>query len=110
MNKKTSRLRRARRNRAQILRMGKARLTVHRTGQHIYAQVIDAQGGKVVAAASTLQKDVAKDFITRWCRAIATNEGDKFEKEWGLQERVLETPQKRRRGSHAPGNADADSD
>ena len=62
MNKKTSRLRRARRNRAQILRMGKARLTVHRTGQHIYAQVIVAQGGKVVAAASTLQKDVAKDL------------------------------------------------
>ena len=60
MNKKTSRLRRARRNRAQIRRMEKPRLTVHRSGQHIYAQVIAASGDTVVAAASTLQKDVAK--------------------------------------------------
>jgi large subunit ribosomal protein L18 len=56
MNKKTSRLRRARKNRARIRRSGVPRLTVHRSGQHIYAQVIDAD--KVVAAASTVQKDV----------------------------------------------------
>jgi len=31
---------------------------VHRTPRHIYAQVIDQTGGKVVAAASTVQKDV----------------------------------------------------
>ncbi len=58
MNKKTSRLRRARKNRARIRRTGMPRLTVHRSGQHIYAQVIDAE--KVVAVASTVQKDVAK--------------------------------------------------
>ncbi len=56
MNKKTSRLRRARKNRARIARSGMPRLTVHRSGQHIYAQVIDAD--KVVAVASTVQKDV----------------------------------------------------
>ena len=33
---------------------GKPRLSVHRTGKHIYAQIIDDAGGKTVAAASTL--------------------------------------------------------
>jgi large subunit ribosomal protein L18 len=56
--KKVARLRRARKTRAHIQRLGKARLTVHRSGRHIYAQVISPEGGKVIAAASTLQKDV----------------------------------------------------
>ncbi|BBF68864.1 MULTISPECIES: 50S ribosomal protein L18 [Sphingomonadaceae] len=34
------------------------RLSVHRSGRHIYAQVIDDAQGKTVAAASTLDKDV----------------------------------------------------
>jgi large subunit ribosomal protein L18 len=34
------------------------RLSVHRSGRHIYAQVIDDTAGKTVAAASTLEKDV----------------------------------------------------
>jgi large subunit ribosomal protein L18 len=33
---------------------GKPRLSVHRTGRHIYAQIIDDAAGKTVAAASTL--------------------------------------------------------
>jgi large subunit ribosomal protein L18 len=33
------------------------RLSVHRSGRHIYAQVIDDRQGKTVAAASTLEKD-----------------------------------------------------
>lgn len=33
---------------------GKPRLSVHRTGKHIYAQIIDDTEGKTVAAASTL--------------------------------------------------------
>ncbi len=32
----------------------RARLSVHRTGRHIYAQIIDDQNGRTVAAASTL--------------------------------------------------------
>jgi large subunit ribosomal protein L18 len=34
------------------------RLSVHRSGRHIYAQIIDDAAGKTVAAASTLEKDV----------------------------------------------------
>ena len=57
-SKKTARLRRARKARAHIRRLGMPRLTVHRSGQHIYAQVISPDGGNVLAVASTLQKDV----------------------------------------------------
>lgn len=57
MGNKASRIRRAKRARMHIRRLGVPRLTVHRSGQHIYAQVIGTDGN-VVAAASTLQKDV----------------------------------------------------
>lgn len=59
MDKKTARLRRAKKTRAHIRRLGMARLTVHRTGRHIYAQVIAPDGGSVIAAASTMQKDLS---------------------------------------------------
>ncbi len=59
MEKKISRLKRARRGRAKIHELKVMRLSVHRTPQHIYAQVFDPQS-KVVACASTLQKDVAE--------------------------------------------------
>ena len=62
MEKKTARLRRAKKSRAHIRRLGMPRLTVHRSGRHIYAQVISAEGGSVIAAASTLQKDLSGDL------------------------------------------------
>jgi large subunit ribosomal protein L18 len=37
---------------------GRARLSVHRTGRHIYAQVIDDSKGATLASASTLDKGV----------------------------------------------------
>jgi len=58
MDKKSQRLRRARRARSRIREQGVARLTIHRTPRHIYAQVIDARGERVVATASTVQRDV----------------------------------------------------
>jgi large subunit ribosomal protein L18 len=57
--KKAARLRRARKARAHIRRLGRPRLTIFRSGKHIYAQVISSEDGNVIAAASTLQKDVA---------------------------------------------------
>ena len=60
-DKKQSRLRRARRIRAKINRAGDVRLSVHRTSQHIYAQVIDGTGSKVLAATSTLDPVVKKE-------------------------------------------------
>lgn len=52
--KKESRLRRARRARAKIRELGAVRLCVNRTPRHIYAQIISADGGQVLASASTL--------------------------------------------------------
>ncbi len=60
--KKAARLRRARKTRAHIRRLGKPRLTVYRSGRHIYAQVISSEDGNVIAAASTLQKDLKSDL------------------------------------------------
>lgn len=59
--KKVSRLRRAKRSRMKMRELRVARLTVHRTPRHIYAQVIDAEGGKVLAAASTVEKDLRSE-------------------------------------------------
>ena len=51
---------RRRRNRTALrARSGtRPRLSVHRSGKHIYAQVIDDAAGTTVASASTLEKDV----------------------------------------------------
>ena len=57
MDKRASRHRRAKRARMKIRELGMARLTVHRTPRHMYAQVILHDGGdRVVAQASTLDK------------------------------------------------------
>lgn len=58
IGKKTRRLRRAAQVRTRIRERGIARLTVHRTPRHIYAQLTDATGSKVLACASTLQTAV----------------------------------------------------
>lgn len=58
MDKKQSRLRRAARGRAKIRELRAYRLCVHRTSQHIYAQVIAPEGDRVLASASTLDKEV----------------------------------------------------
>ncbi len=55
MNKKEQRLRRATRSRAKIRELKALRLSVHRTAQHIYAQILDTES-RVVAVASTVQK------------------------------------------------------
>ncbi|MGE0114346.1 MAG: 50S ribosomal protein L18 [Steroidobacteraceae bacterium] len=57
MSKKVQRLRRATRSRAKIRELKALRLSVHRTAQHIYAQIFDTES-RVLAAASTVQKAV----------------------------------------------------
>ena len=58
MDKKQTRLRRARRTRSHIKTLGVNRLCIHRTPRHIYAQVIAPEGGVVLVSASTLDKEV----------------------------------------------------
>jgi large subunit ribosomal protein L18 len=60
LDKKQNRLRRARRGRAKIRELKANRLSIHRTPQHIYAQVIGPDGAKVLASASTLEAEVRK--------------------------------------------------
>jgi large subunit ribosomal protein L18 len=62
IDKKTTRQRRARRTRARIALQNIHRLCVHRTPQHIYAQIIAPEGNRVVASASTLTKEVRGDL------------------------------------------------
>lgn len=56
--KKETRLRRARKARLKMRELEVVRLCVYRSSQHIYAQVISADGGKVLASASTLDKEL----------------------------------------------------
>ncbi|TNE63339.1 MAG: 50S ribosomal protein L18 [Alphaproteobacteria bacterium] len=55
--------RRRLRNRTQLRKksFGRPRLSVHRTNQHIYAQIIDDVKGVTLAAASTVEKDLRED-------------------------------------------------
>ncbi len=58
MSKKDKRLKRARKSRAKIKELLVPRLSVHRSGKHIYAQVIDSVEDKVLVSASTVQKAI----------------------------------------------------
>lgn len=56
------RLRRARKTRAKISELKVVRLAMHRTNSHIYAQIIDETGSKVLASASTLEAEVRAEL------------------------------------------------
>jgi large subunit ribosomal protein L18 len=58
LDKNEARLRRARQTRLKIREVGAVRLTVHRTNSHIYAQTTSSAGDKVLAFASTVEKEV----------------------------------------------------
>ncbi|PJE80562.1 50S ribosomal protein L18 [invertebrate metagenome] len=58
IDKKSARLRRARRARNKMLELGNVRLSVHRTPRHMYAQVIAPEGDRVLATASTVEKEL----------------------------------------------------
>ncbi|MBM3354515.1 MAG: 50S ribosomal protein L18 [Betaproteobacteria bacterium] len=58
IDKNAARQRRSRQTRLKIRELGALRLTVHRTNAHIYAQITSAQGDRVFAAASSVEKDL----------------------------------------------------
>ena len=62
MKKAEVRQRRVLRTRRKIASLQATRLCVHRTPRHMYAQIIDASGGKVLASASTLEAEVRKEL------------------------------------------------
>jgi large subunit ribosomal protein L18 len=62
MDKKQARIRRGKRARAKIRELGVHRLTIHRSLQHIYAQIIAPNGEQVLASASTLDKSVKEQI------------------------------------------------
>ena len=62
LTKKDQRVRRSRQTRVRIAIQRTARLTVHRTNLHIYARVVSEDGTRVLASASTAEKDVRKDL------------------------------------------------
>ena len=62
LSKKEPRLRRARQTRVRIALQGVVRLTVTRSNLHIYASVISGDGTKVIATASTAEKEVREQI------------------------------------------------
>ena len=62
IEKKQSRLRRSRRTRAKIAELKVVRLAVNRSNLHIYAQVIDSSGGRILASASSAEKSLRADL------------------------------------------------
>lgn len=58
IKKKDARLRRAKRSRMKAHESEAVRLCVHRTPKHIYAQIISPTDSRVIACASTLDKEI----------------------------------------------------
>lgn len=75
-NKNNVRLRRAKKTRAKIKQLSIFRLCVHRTSQHIYAQIICPEGN-VKTSASTLDKEVMQE-CSRWSNIQAAEVVGKF--------------------------------
>jgi large subunit ribosomal protein L18 len=77
-DKKQARTRRALQTRHKQAELKTTRLCVHRTNQHIYAQVISADGGRVLASASTVEKDVRAELPNGGNVAAATAVGKRI--------------------------------
>lgn len=65
-----AKIRRTRRVRARVKASGRPRLSVFRSNRHIYAQVIDDQSGRTLAAASTLEKGVEGGCTIEGAKAV----------------------------------------
>ncbi len=80
LNKNNARLRRARKSRGKIARLGAIRLSVHRTPRHFYAQIFDQTGEKVLASASTLDTELRKQLKSSGNRDAAIAVGEMIAK------------------------------
>lgn len=60
MDKKNTRLKRATKVRSKIKQLNATRLSVHKSSQHIYAQVISSNGALTLASASTNEVAIRK--------------------------------------------------
>ena len=78
LTKKEQRLRRSRQTRVRIAKQGVARLAVFRSNQHIYASVISGEGDKVLASASTAEKEVRESLANGGTVAAATAVGKRI--------------------------------
>jgi large subunit ribosomal protein L18 len=78
LNKKEQRLRRSRQTRARIAKQGVARLSVFRSNLHIYASIISEDGSRVVASASTAEKDFRAEVSNGGNTAAATLVGKRI--------------------------------
>lgn len=77
-DKNPARLRRARQTRLKIREIGAVRLTVHRTNVHIYAQITSPGGDKILAAASSLEKEMRAKLKTGSNRKAAEAVGQRI--------------------------------
>jgi large subunit ribosomal protein L18 len=87
--KNIARIRRARQTRIRIRENGAMRLTVHRSNEHIYAQITSPTGDKVVASASTLEKDLRGQLKSGGTRKAAELVGQRIAakaKEKGIEQ------------------------
>lgn len=61
IDKKTARLRRAKKARRKIRELAVHRLSVHRTPRHMYAQILAPNGKATVVAASTVESAIKSE-------------------------------------------------
>ena len=73
MTKKEQRLRRSRQTRLRIAQQGVARLSVFRSNTHIYASVFSEDGSKVLASASTVEKEVREQLAGKGANTEAAS-------------------------------------
>ncbi len=62
LTKKEQRLRRSRQTRVRIALQKVARLAVHRSNMHIYANIVSDDGTQVLVSASTAEKEVREQL------------------------------------------------
>jgi len=78
INKNEARVRRSGQTRRKISQLRAIRLAVHRTNGHIYAQIFSQDGGKVLASASTLEKEVRSSIANGGIKVAAASVGKRI--------------------------------